>query len=232
MERLGIIAAADDEIQPLIDQMQIESVIETAKLKLFVGQWQKQAVIAVRCGVGKVNAALAAQLLINQSISALLMIGTAGALDSRLKIGDVVILEQCTYHDVDFQGVLMDYHPYMKDPWFASDPKLTAWAKAAATQADLQGQVWTGRGVTGDQFIDQDQRDSIIERLDPLCVDMESAAVAHVAYANDVPFLAIRAISDTPFNSGLEVYHAHSESAAKQALILFNAMMRKGKPIE
>lgn len=116
MKRLGIIAAADDEIQPLIDQMQIESVIETAKLKLFVGQWQKQAVIAVRCGVGKVNAALAAQLLINQSLSALLMTGTAGALDSRLKIGDVVILEQCTYHDVDLQGVLMDYHPYMKDP--------------------------------------------------------------------------------------------------------------------
>ena len=104
--------------------------------------------------------------------------------------------------------------------------------KEAAMQADQQGQVRTGRGVTGDQFIDQDQRNSIIERLDPLCVDMESAAVAHVAYANDVPFLAIRAISDTPFNSGLEVYHAHSESAAKQALILFNAMMRKGKPIE
>lgn len=126
----------------------------------------------------------------------------------------------------------MDYHPYMEDPWFVSDSKLTAWAKAAAMQADQQGQVRTGRGVTGDQFIDQDQRNSIIERLDPLCVDMESAAVAHVAYANDVPFLAIRAISDTPFNSGLEVYHAHSESAAKQALILFNAMMRKGKPIE
>ena len=90
-QKIGIIAAADDEIQPLIAQMRIEKTEEAAMLKFIEGTWQGQSITAVRCGVGKVNAALATQLLIEKQVSAVIMIGTAGALDPNLRIGDVII---------------------------------------------------------------------------------------------------------------------------------------------
>ena len=88
--------------------------------------------------------------------------------------------------------------PYMKDLWFLSDPDLVHLAERAAGQGNGEGKIRTGRGVSGDQFIDQAGRSSIIEKFNPDCVDMESAAVAHVCYVNQIPFLALRAISDTP----------------------------------
>lgn len=106
------------------------------------------------------NAALATQLLIDKQVSAVIMIGTAGALDPNLRIGDVIIIERCTYHDVDHSGVLIHYHPYMKDLWFLSDPDLVHLAERAAGQGNGEGKIRTGRGVSGDQFIDQAGRSS------------------------------------------------------------------------
>ena len=224
-QKIGIIAAADDEIQPLIAQMRIEKTEEAAMLKLIEGTWQGQSITAVRCGVGKVNAALATQLLIDKQVSVVIMIGTAGALDPNLRIGDVIIIERCTYHDVDHLGVLIHYHPYMKDLWFLSDPDLVHLAERAAGQGNGEGKIRTGRSVSGDQFIDQAGRSSIIEKFNPDCVDMESAAVAHVCYVNQIPFLALRAISDTPHQSGSKAYHQNSSWAALQALTLLERMM-------
>ncbi len=224
-QKIGIIAAADDEIQPLIAQMQIDKTEEAAMLKFIEGTWQEQSITAVRCGVGKVNAALATQLLIDKQVSAVIMIGTAGALDSNLRVGDVVIVERCTYHDVDHSGVLIHYHPYMKDLWFLSDPGLVHRAERAASQGSEEGKIRTGRGISGDQFIDQAGRSLIIKKFNPDCVDMESAAVAHVCYVNQIPFLALRAISDTPHQSGSKAYHQNSSWTALQALALLERMM-------
>jgi len=78
--------------------------------------------------------------------------------------------------------------------------------------------VMTGRIVTGESFIDQEGREEIIERYDPLCVDMETAGVAHVCYASAVPFAAIRSMSDTPHESGSGAFEKYCKTAAEKSV--------------
>ena len=154
-QKIGIIAAADDEIQPLIAQMRIEKTEETAMLKLIDGTWQGQSITAVRCGVGKVNAALATQLLIDKQVSAVIMIGTAGALDPNIKIGDVIIIERCTYHDVDHSGV-DSLSPVYERPVVSQRSGLWfIWQNALPVRKMEKEKSGQAGGVSGDQFIDQ-----------------------------------------------------------------------------
>ena len=78
--------------------------------------------------------------------------------------------------------------------------------------------VFTGKIVTGETFIDQDGRDRIIKSYNPQCVDMETASIAHVCYANTIPFVAIRSVSDTPFESGSVAFEKYSKRAGKKSI--------------
>lgn len=213
---IGILAAVDEEIQPLIDKLQQPQRIERARFQFYTGKLDQQETVLVRSGVCKVNAAAAVQQLIDVfHADIVLMGGAAGAIDRTLHIGDTVVLEQCAYHDVDNNDVLVEYFPYMKDCWFYADARLLACARRAAETA--RSHVVFGRGVSGEAFIDQQGRETIEENFRPLCVDMESAAAAHVCYLNQIPFLAVRTISDTPEESGLEVYHENADSVSMAA---------------
>lgn len=213
--KFGIIAATENELAPFLANMMVQHTEQKAMLRFHVGLYNRLSVVALYCGVCKVNAAIATQLLISEfDVSHILMVGVAGAIDASLMIADTVVANEIAYHDVA-PHILVKYHPYMEDMHFRTDEQMTqAILQANATDKTIR----LGKMVTGEAFIDQEGRDEIISTHNPLCVDMETASVAHVCYANSVPFAAIRSMSDTPHESGQDAFERHQEYASKKVV--------------
>ncbi|MCL2187515.1 MAG: 5'-methylthioadenosine/adenosylhomocysteine nucleosidase [Defluviitaleaceae bacterium] len=213
--KLGIIGPCDDEINPFLRHLTDATIENHAMLDFHRGKYATIDIVAVRCGVCKVNAAIAAQLLISRyGVTHLIVTGAAGAICQELAIYDTVIASDIAYHDVH-EGILTEHHPWMETVYFKADAVLLDTILRANANDPT---VKTGRIVTGEAFIDVDGRDTIINDHAPLCVDMETAAVAHVCYANGIPFAAIRSISDTPHESGAENMDKYFTQAGEKSV--------------
>jgi adenosylhomocysteine nucleosidase len=220
---IGIISPTYMELQPFLKVLEDVKEYQSGMTKMYSGTYKGLEIACVRSGMGKVNAAVATQKLIDTfKMDFLILSGVAGAIDPSLRIGDVVINDKVAYHDVDNQMVLIDSYPKMKDQWFYSDKKLLKIFDTVITEIkdkeDFKYEVLTGLGVTGEQFITEDGRDDIIERFHPMSVDMETGAIAHVAYINEVSFASIRSITDTPFDSGFGTFLENVEVASENAV--------------
>ena len=125
--------------------------------------------------------------------------------------------------------------------WFPADPALLAAARAAAAEVVLARcsadgaclrhdprVVVGGPGVSGSAFIDNRKfREYALATFGARVLDMESAAVAHVAYANGIPFLAIRSLSDLAGGyAGENQMEAFSGLAAGNATAVVKALLR------
>jgi len=213
--KLGIIGPSENEINPFINKMSHIKTERHAKLDFHIGKYANLDVVALYCGVCKVNAAIAAQLLIcNYNVTHIIVTGVAGAIDAKLNVFDTVISTEVAYHDVH-EVILTEYHPWMESIYFKADAELS---NGLITANIGDSSVYAGRIVTGEAFIDQDGRDIIIDKHNPLCVDMETAAIAHVCYANDIPFAAVRSMSDTGSESGVEAFEKYREKAEDKSV--------------
>ena len=204
MKKLGIIGAMTMEVETLVSSMENAVSKEIAGSTFYEGNLEGLPVVIVQCGVGKVNAALCAQILCTAfGVTHLVNTGIAGSLCAQLDIGDFVVSKDAMYHD--FDCVHFGY-PYGKVPGmdtvaFPADETMMAYAFSAAEAVHL-GHTKIGRVASGDQFIaEQGKKDFIIEKTQALCTEMEGAAIAQTAYRNKVPFVIIRAISDKADNS-------------------------------
>ncbi len=183
------------------------------------------SVAALFSGVCKVNAALAAQLLIDTChVDAILNSGTAGGLSPALSPFDTVIGSETAYHDVA-EDILTEFHPWLDSIWFPADMRLLSLARTAAQKAGLPCR--TGRMVTGETFVTNRIRDAIIEKYHPLTVDMETASIAHVCYANSLPFLSIRTVTDAADQRSTEDFEANCRKASETAAQLCAALLRE-----
>ena len=213
--KIGIICAADTELDPFLQELDEESVTTKAMLKFHSGRLAGQAVVMLYCGVCKVNAAIATQILIdNFDVDMVINAGVAGGMDPAVRIFDTVIATEVAYHDVS-QDILTEFHPWMKSVWFASDEKLVAKSREALRNFTTKGKLYWGRMVTGEAFITDDGRQEILDGFAPLSVDMETGSIAHVCYVNSVPFIAIRSITDTADHSGGEHFENNVIEASK-----------------
>lgn len=214
MVKFGILCAGDEELAPFLPHIQNPTVTKKAMLTFYEGRIGDTPVVALFSGVCKVNAAVAAQILIDAyQVDAILNAGTAGALDPRLDLLDTVISTEAAYHDVD-EDILTDFHPWMPSIYFPAD---TALLLAAKRVAERRPGIHLGRMVTGERFITDSSRREILEAFSPLSVDMETASVAHVCYVNQIPFLAIRSITDAADLQGAEDFDQNCKRAAAVA---------------
>jgi len=214
--KIGILCAGDDELAPFLPQIKEMKMTEKAMLRFYEGKLGGTDVVTLYSGVCKVNAAIATQILIDSfGVSAVINPGTAGAIDEKLNLFDVVIATDCCYHDVA-DDILTDFHPWMKSVFFESSPYLLEKAKLAVKKTGLSN-VFFGRMVTGEAFITDEGREQIIKKFAPLSVDMETAAVAHVCYVNRIPFLSVRCITDTATHSGIDSFEENSAKASEIA---------------
>lgn len=216
LPKMGILCAADDEAAPFLKQMQIEKETKKARATFWHGTLEGVQTVVSWCGVCKVNAAIATQILIDTyGCTHVINAGACGGMAKEAGILDTIVSEKVCHHDMD-PGILTDYHPYMESIWFPADEKLLAAARAAAESLP-EHPVHFGRTVTGEAFIDDTNRSSIKSELAPLSVDMETAAAAQVCHAFGIPFLGIRTVSDNPECSGSEAYHANCDKAGEIA---------------
>lgn len=214
--KIGILCAGDDELAPFLPQIKEMKMTEKAMLRFYEGKLGGTDVVTLYSGVCKVNAAVATQILIDTfGVSAVINVGTAGAIDEKLNLFDTVVATDCCYHDVA-EDILTEFHPWMKSIFFESSPYLLEKAKLAAKKAGLSD-IFFGRMVTGEAFITDEGREQMIRKFAPLSVDMETAAVAHVCYVNNIPFLSVRAITDTAAHSGIDSFEENSAKASEIA---------------
>ncbi|UOE93469.1 5'-methylthioadenosine/adenosylhomocysteine nucleosidase [Alkalihalobacillus sp. LMS39] len=196
---IGIIGAMDEEIALLKEEMTIEKEEVFALITFYEGRLLGKRVVVCKSGVGKVNASITTQLLIDKfSVQEILFTGVAGALDPSLQIGDIVISTSAIQHDIDAsplgfkKGEVPMFH---RSSDFEAASHLIGLASEASK--NMNRKVVQGRIASGDQFIaDERKVKEIYQQFNAVCVEMEGAAVAHVATVNDVPFIIIRSISD------------------------------------
>ncbi len=214
---IGIIGAMDSEVESLFSQMSAKEKININNLTFYKGKLFNKEVVIVKCGIGKVNAALCTQLLIlNFNVSKIINTGIAGAVGQGLKIYDFVVSTEAIYHDFDttFFGYKPGQVPGMPEA-FQADKTMVETAVNAFEKTDFHDlKIVKGRIASGDQFISGGERKAaIINNFQPQCVEMEGCAIAHTCYANNVPFVIIRCMSDTADDSVKETYS--EETAAK-----------------
>lgn len=202
---VGIVAAMESEIAAIKDAEQIESTYWVAGLEFCVGKIGNVDVVTVQCGEGKVNAALAAQILIDRfGVNELINIGCAGSLNDTLDIGDFVVSTDVVQHDFDVTALGYEKGEIrsLGTIAFNADEKLIAYACDAIAAVAPERTVVTGRVCTGDLFVSTaGQKQVITDNFGGDCAEMEGAAVGQVATLNDVPFVVIRAMSDNADNA-------------------------------
>lgn len=212
--KIGIVCAGDEELEPFLPIIENCKITEKAMLKFYEGTINGIEVVALFSGVCKVNAAIATQILIdNFKVNIIINSGVAGGIDSNLNIFDTVISTEVAYHDVE-KGILTEFHPWMESVYFKADSNLLNLSKKAVEKMTLENKVVWGRMVTGEAFISDEGREQIKNQFNPLTVDMETGSVAHVCYVNNIPFIAIRSITDTEEHSGVENFEQNCKKAA------------------
>ena len=227
--KIGIICAGDEELAPFLPLIKKCRITEKAMLKFYDGQIDGVKVVALFSGVCKVNAAIAAQLLIDAfCVDMIINSGTAGGMEPGLEIFDTVISTEACYHDVA-PDILTEFHPWMRSAFFAADAKLTDMSKSAVGKLALPGKVVWGRMATGESFITDAGRKRINDEFAPLTVDMETASIAHVCYANAIPFIAVRCVTDTEKHSGIDNFEENCAKASSIAKDITVALLREVK---
>ena len=219
MMKLGIIGAMDVEVAALKEKMASPAVSVIAGMEFYEGALEGLPVVVVQCGIGKVNAAMCAQILCsNFGITHLVNTGIAGSLLPALDIGDLVISQDAIHHDFDlrFWGRPIGQVPGLDVTAFPADEEMIKLAFATAESVN-PGHTRIGRVASGDQFIcSKEQKERIIVDTQGICAEMEGASIAHTAYRNGIPFVIIRAISDKADDSAEMDYPTFEAIAAQR----------------
>ncbi len=230
MTKLGIIGAMDVEVATLKEKMEAVQVHSIAGMAFYEGVLEGTPVVVVQCGVGKVNAAMCAQLLCSSfGVTHLVNTGIAGSLCADLDIGDLLVSRDAMYHDFDCVhfGYEFGKVPGLDVVSFPADETLVAYALGAA-EAVNPGHARLGRVASGDQFVaSKEKKAQIIASTQGLCTEMEGAAIAQTAYRNQVPFVILRAISDKADDSAQMDYPTFERIAAHRCASVAMALAKK-----
>ena len=209
--------------------MEIRKTEEVAGMVFCEGVLCGKDAVVVRSGIGKVNAGICAQILVDYfDVDMLINTGIAGSLDARIDIGDMVISTDAVHHDMDATifGDPAGQVPRMDTLAFPADGVLVEKAKAANEKANPEIRTFTGRVASGDQFISSaEAKERIVSMFHPLCTEMEGAGIAQAAYLNKVSYVIIRAISDKADNSAVMDYPEFERQAITHSVRLMKELV-------
>ena len=226
---IGIIGAMDEEVEQIVAVMDIEREETKAQMTFKAGKLARKDVVIVRSGIGKVNAAVCTQILVDDfGVDYVINTDIAGSLKNEIDIADIVISDDVLHHDMDATifGDPAGQIPRMDTLSFPADEKLVKKAVAANEKANPDIHTFTGRVVSGDQFIsDKDVKERISSLFHPMCVEMEGAGIAQAAYLNKVSYVIIRAISDKADNSATMDYPTFEKKAIAHSVRLMKELL-------
>lgn len=230
MQNIGIIGAMEEEIELLLQKADILATEQRIGLTFYRAKLLNKNIVLVKSGIGKVNAALCTQILIDAfAVDCVINVGVAGAVYKELSIGDIVISEDAVQHDMDTSvfGDPIGIIPRMEESYFKADKTLIALAKKAGETLTSKANVFVGRIASGDQFISTQQgKQKIWENVKGYCAEMEGAAIAHACYINQIPFVIIRSISDDAEDKAHLDYNQFVKIAAANSSELLEKMLQ------
>lgn len=217
---IGIICAMPEELAPLFNEFEKVETITKARMDFHKGRLKGLDTVLVVSGIGKVNAALCAQILIDDlGVTHVINTGVAGGIKKSIYPLDVVIATSLIQHDMDATafGYALGVIPGMDTSEFKADETMLELAYTAALK-NSDHRTLKGVIVTGDQFIHDIVK---IKELDHIfnasACEMEGAAVAQACTLNNTPFAVIRSISDNANNGASMDYEKFKLSAVENS---------------
>lgn len=227
----GIIGAMEEEVAKLKTEMTEVHETKKAGMNFLKGKLFDKDVVVVRSGIGKVNAAICTQILVDDfKIDRVINTGVAGGLHSELEVGDIVISSDALYHDFDVtgfgykEGVI----PRMETSTFTADIELAAKAKDICNKVNPDIKCFIGRVVSGDEFVStNEKRTWLVDTFNGYCTEMEGCGIAHAAYLNHIPFIIVRAISDKADGSAKVDYSEFEMKAIEHTVKLMKELVRE-----
>ncbi|MBS3949892.1 MAG: 5'-methylthioadenosine/adenosylhomocysteine nucleosidase [Peptococcaceae bacterium] len=194
---IGIICAMKSELEVLKTELNLVEVLIASPWSVYTSEDNK--VVAVIGGVGKVSAAASLSYLLSSfDIEKIIGVGVAGGIAEDLRVGDVIICSEAMQYDMDVTafGYEPGMIPGLRLAIFEANSKLVDAAMTAANFAQIDVTIRKGRVLSGDKFIASVEGSKLRQTFSGDCVDMETAAWAHVAHLYKVPWVGIRSISD------------------------------------
>lgn len=229
-EKIGVIGAMKEEIDKFHGHLTGTRETVKAGITFYEGRFHGQPIVLCKSGVGKVNAAVTTQLLIETfGVQAIIFTGVAGAVDPTLNVGDIVISSECLQHDMDVTalGFPRGTIPYETVSLFTADASLRRLA-AEVSRELFKERVLEGRVLSGDQFIaSREIVAGLYNELQGACVEMEGAAVAQVCSMNGVPFVVIRSMSDKADGSAHVNFAEFTLMASDHSFQIVDGMLQR-----
>ncbi|MCB4435212.1 5'-methylthioadenosine/adenosylhomocysteine nucleosidase [Alteromonas sp. McT4-15] len=230
MNKIGILGAMDEEVALLKASLDNLKETQWKHLTFYEGSLSGMDVVLVKCGIGKVAAAIATAVLIEQyAPDAVVNTGSAGGFDKNLNIGDLVIASHVIHHDADLThfGYKLGQCAGMPEDYRCDEELMTAASRAAADIENLQST--TGLICTGDAFIGSDEAVAELRANFPdmKAVEMEGAAIGQTCHMLNTPFLVIRSLSDIAGKTSSVSFKEYLDTAAKHSAQLVMAMIQQ-----
>lgn len=225
MAKIGIIGAMNSEVTTYCENFTAEKTKIDGIYKALVSGHE---VYICESGIGKVNAAISAQRLVDIfGVEYLINSGVAGCLTKELSTCDAVIAKELTYHDFTPLDILDRNSPFTSR--FKADEKLVKIAEKACEELIANGENFkyiVGNVVSGDCFVnDGNKAKQLREDFNAFCTEMEGAAIAHVAVVNKIPFAVIRTASDFADENADISFDELEKIAAKRASYIVSKML-------
>ena len=237
---VAILGAFDEEVTILEGQLANPTAHTIEGIQFLTGTLNEQNVVIARTGVGKVNAAMTATLVIEHfHPNRVIFTGVAGGLNPDLQIGDIVIAQKTAQHDlgrlesaeIENMGTKNPINGKRNPVFFPADPELLQLTETVLADIKLnpfqtpQGQrhprIIRGTVVTGDMFVASDTKKAALHKsLGADAVEMEGAAVAQICWQQDVPCLVIRSLSDNAGANASEDFKKYYKIAARNSAAL------------
>ncbi|UBX49517.1 5'-methylthioadenosine/S-adenosylhomocysteine nucleosidase [Providencia alcalifaciens] len=225
--KIGIIGAMEQEVASLREKIEGCQTLSLAGCEIYTGKMNGIDVALLKSGIGKVAAAIGTTLLLEHcKPDVVINTGSAGGLDPRLNVGDIVVSTEVRYHDADVTA--FGYEPGQMaqcPPAFIADAKLIETTEKCVKALDMN--AVRGLICSGDAFINGAEPLARIKATFPnvAAVEMEAAAIGHVCYQFNVPFVVVRAISDVADKESHTSFDEFLPVAARQSSLMVTAIV-------
>lgn len=226
---IGIIGAMNDEVREIISHLECETVETVSGVEFHTGNLFGKNVVIARCGVGKVFASICAEaMIIKYSPDLIINSGVGGAIDKALRPLDIVFADKLVQHDMDTSpiGDPVGLISGINKIYFETDARAREILIDAAKTLSVN--YYVGTVATGDKFISGSyDKQRISSTFGAIACEMEGGAIAHTAFVNDIPFIVVRAISDSADGDASMDYPTFLPVAANISTDLTLALVEK-----
>ena len=229
---LAILGAMEEEVTLLRAEMTVRDEAVHAGISVTQGEFAGTEITLAQCGIGKVNAAICTQMLVDRyAPEALIFSGVAGGLLPNMRVGDLIAASHLIQFDIDLTA-FGRRHGELPDSarMIQSDAGLVHHVTDAFDQvfdgAQDAPNLMIGTVVSGDRFIEDTETLRWLQReFGALATEMEGAAVGYTCQINDLPFVVIRGLSDTADESAPDDYRANLHKVCQHSFRLLEKLI-------